>query len=112
MSNKPTPLPGVTHLQFLVLTLVADGKPLGRAVRDELRRHGIRRTGPAFYQMMARLEEAGLVEGWYEQKVVDGQLLKERRYRATPAGRRAWAGTRDFYGAVLAARPRRRWSDA
>ena len=35
---------------------------------------------------MARLEDAGLVAGQYEQKVVDGQIIKERRYALTPRG--------------------------
>ena len=47
--------------------------------------------------MMARLEDAGLVEGSYRQKVIDGQLLKQRHYRVRPAGARAWSVTRDFY---------------
>ena len=37
---------------------------------------------------MARLEDAGLVAGEYDQKIVDGQIIKERRYALTPARRR------------------------
>ena len=58
---------------------------------------GVRNSGPAFYQMMARLEESGLVEGWYEQKILAGQTLKERRYRLTRTGLRAVSDTRAFY---------------
>jgi hypothetical protein len=76
---------------------------LGREIRRELARQGVRRSGPAFYQMMARLEDTGQVEGWYDQKVIDGQLIKERHYRTRPAGARAWAVTRDFYLARLRA---------
>lgn len=90
-------LPAITHLQFLVLGLLRDQPQAGRDIRAELRGHGVRRTAPAFYQMMARLEDAGLVEGWYDQKVVEGQLIKERHYRIRPAGARAWSVTRDFY---------------
>ena len=94
-------LPRITHLQFLVLgELLAAPQP-GRDIRAELHRHGVRRTAPAFYQMMARLEDAGFVEGWYEQKVVEGQLIKERHYRLRPAGLRVWTATRDFYLARL-----------
>jgi DNA-binding PadR family transcriptional regulator len=96
-------LPGITHLQFLVLGLLHDQPQAGRDIRTQLQRHGVRRTAPAFYQMMARLEDAGLVEGWYDQKVVDGQLIKERHYRLRPAGARAWGLTRDFYLARLRA---------
>jgi DNA-binding PadR family transcriptional regulator len=106
-------LPEVTHLQFLVLGLLRSDERLGRELRDELAGHRVRRSAAAFYQMMARLEEAGLVEGWYDQKVVEGQIIKERRYRLTKAGARAWAETRDFYVASLAqAAPKKRWSDA
>jgi DNA-binding PadR family transcriptional regulator len=57
----------------------------------------VRRSAPAFYQMMARLEDAGLVDGDYDQKIVDGQIIKERRYALTPTGESAWKRTRDFY---------------
>jgi DNA-binding PadR family transcriptional regulator len=96
-------LPSITHLQFVVLDLLRGEARAGRDIREELRRFGVRRSAPAFYQMMARLEDAGFVEGWYEQKVVDGQLIKERSYRIKQAGARAWAATRDFYAASLKA---------
>jgi DNA-binding PadR family transcriptional regulator len=96
-------LPVITHLQFAVLGLLHDQTRAGRDIREELRRFGVRRSAPAFYQMMARLEDAGYVEGWYEQKVIEGQLIKERSYRLRPAGARAWAATRDFYAASLQA---------
>ena len=54
-------IPDITHLQFLVLGMLRGGERLGRTVRRSLARHGVARTGPAFYQMMARLEDAGLV---------------------------------------------------
>jgi hypothetical protein len=47
--------------------------------------------------MMSRLEEAGFVEGWYDQKLVEGQNIKERRYRLTRTGLRACESTRAFY---------------
>ena len=94
MSKK---LPPVTHLQFLVLGALAEGEQAGRDLRALLSTYGLKASGPAFYQMMARLEEGGLVEGWYAQQVVDGQHLKERRYRLTRPGRRAHDETRSFY---------------
>jgi len=90
-------LPAVTHLQVLVLEAVKDGDAIGRDLRDRLAGHGVRNSAPAFYQMMGRLEEAGLVDGWYEQKLVAGQNVKERRYRITRRGRRALDQTRAFY---------------
>lgn len=93
MSN----LPPVTHLQVLVLEAVSEDEQIGRDLRDHLAAQGIRNSAPAFYQMMARLEETGLVEGWYEQKLVGGQNVKERRYRITRRGRQALIETRNFY---------------
>ena len=90
-------IPEVTHLQFLVLGALRAGSRPGRAVRRALARHGVKRDGPAFYQMMARLEDAGMVSGEYDQKVVDGQMIKERRYTLTPRGESAWSATREFY---------------
>ena len=96
-------IPDVTHLQFLVLGLLRGGERPGRLVRRALAKHGVERTGPAFYQMMARLEDAGLVAGEYEQKVVDGQIIKERRYALTPRGDAAWTSTRAFYSDAFGA---------
>jgi DNA-binding PadR family transcriptional regulator len=96
-------MPDITHLQFLVLGMLRQSPRLGRHLRRELARHGVRRSGPAFYQMMARLEDAGLVDGEYDQKIVAGQIIKERRYRVTPDGAAAWNATRDFYLTKIAA---------
>ena len=90
-------IPEITHLQFLVLGMLRGGERPAAHVRRALARHGVRRTGPAFYQMMARLEDAGLVAGEYDQKIVDGQIIKERRYALTARGEAAWTATRAFY---------------
>jgi len=100
---SPRPLPAVTHLQFLVLGLLRSGARTGRAVRKGLARHGVRRSGPAFYQMMSRLEDAGFVAGEYDQKIVDSQIIKERRYTLTPMGDAAWTATRAFYDEAIGA---------
>lgn len=94
---SPKPVPSITHLQFLVLEALVDGEQAGRDIRTLLASHDVRRSAPAFYQMMARLEDGAFVEGWYDQKVVEGQMLKERRYRLTRSGRRALDETRAFY---------------
>jgi len=90
-------LPDITHLQFLVLDALTGAEQAGRDIRALLTSHGVRSSGPAFYQMMGRLEDAKLVEGWYDQKVVGGQHLKERRYRLTRRGVKAVDETRAFY---------------
>ena len=94
---SPAPVPQITHLQFLVLAALRSGARRGRHLRRELGRHGVERSAPAFYQMMARLEDAGLVDGEYDQKIVAGQIIKERRYRLTESGEAEWKRTRDFY---------------
>jgi DNA-binding PadR family transcriptional regulator len=90
-------LPRITHLQFSVLASLRGGEQAGKAVRGQLAELGLRRSGPAFYQLMSRLEDAGLVEGRYDQKVIDGQIIKERFYAITEDGLDAWQATRDFY---------------
>ena len=104
---SPRPLPEVTHLQFLVLGILRSGSRTGHVVRKTLARHGIRRSGPAFYQMMSRLEDAGLVAGEYDQKIVDAQIIKERRYTLTAIGESAWSATRAFYDDAIGAYGRR-----
>ena len=90
-------MPEITHLQYLVLALLRDSPRLGRQVRHRLAQHGVRRSAPAFYQMMARLEDAGLVAGDYDQRIIERQIIKERRYTLTATGEAAWKKTRDFY---------------
>jgi DNA-binding PadR family transcriptional regulator len=105
-------LPRLTHLQFLVLGLLRNGEQPGRLVRETLARHGAKRSAPAFYQLMARLERDGLVEGWYEQITVGGQGVTERRYRIRPIGTQLWTEARDFYAAIGTRGVEARWSDA
>ena len=95
-------MPAITHLQFLVLGLLRGSERPGRYVRRALAKRGVTRSAPAFYQMMARLEDAGFVDGAYDQKIVDGQIIKERRYTLTSAGEAAWAATRAFYSEAIA----------
>jgi DNA-binding PadR family transcriptional regulator len=90
-------VPRLTHLQFLVVGIVRGRTVPGREVRDRLKSFGVRKSGPAFYQLMARLEDSGLVEGGYHQEIVEGQIIRERRYVITGAGGRAWEASRDFY---------------
>lgn len=90
-------VPELSHLQFLVLADLMREEKTGREIRETLRRYRVRQSGPAFYQMMARLEKAGLATGWYTQQVVGGQIIKERQYRITAGGARAWEECRSFY---------------
>jgi DNA-binding PadR family transcriptional regulator len=105
-------LPAITPLQFLVLGLVRSGEQPGRFIRHVLADQGARRSAPAFYQLMARLERDGLVEGRYHPIAVGDQAVNERRYRITPAGASAWTRTRTFYAGSALTRARKRWSHA
>jgi hypothetical protein len=90
-------LPEITHLQFLVVSQLLRGAARGRDLRAGLKDESVRQSGPAFYQMMAGLEDTGFVSGWYEQQIVDGQIIRERHYKVLASGRKAWQGSRDFY---------------
>lgn len=94
-------LPRLSHLQFLVLGTLIGGERVGREVRQRLEQFGVRRSGPSFYQLMARLEDAGFVQGRYEQEIVDGQIIRERSYKIRASGITAWKQCRDFQTAVI-----------
>lgn len=96
-------IPELSHLQTLVLECLGPQKRSGRELRQLLAHTGVKKSGPAFYQLMARLEEAGLVEGEYSQKIVEGQIIKERWYRVTGQGARAAQRTLEFYSRWLPA---------
>ena len=92
-----TLLPQLSHLQVRVIECLGANKCSGRELRDLLAAKGTKKSGPAFYQLMARLEEAGFVQGEYSQKIVEGQIIKERFYRVTGQGERALQQTLQFY---------------
>jgi DNA-binding PadR family transcriptional regulator len=99
--RRPDPaVPAISHLQAVALGALLSSDQPGRVIREHLKRYGARRTAAAFYQMMARLERDGLVEGWYQQIQSGDQAVTERWYRVTAAGRRAWHHTRAFYESV------------
>jgi DNA-binding PadR family transcriptional regulator len=105
-------LPALTHLQFLVLGVLLSGQQSGRAIRQTIEQYGIRRSAPAFYQMMARLERDAMVDGWYEQVKIGDQAVTERRYRTTAAGSKMWERAYAFYQGVHVSVRERRWSNA
>jgi len=94
-------IPRLSHLQFLVLGALREGRRSGREMRERIEAFGTRMSGPAFYQLMARLEDAKLVEGTYHQQIVEGQIIRERHYKITAAGSRAWTRTSEFYLQVI-----------
>ena len=94
MSNG---VPRLSHLQFLVVGILRGGGQAGRDIRGALKDFGVRKTGPAFYQLMSRLEDSGYVQGSYHQDIVESQIIRERHYSLTGEGARSWEATRDFY---------------
>ena len=64
-----------------VLAILAKGDRTGRAIRQLLEDRDIKLSGPAFYQFMANMEDEGLVTGWYEEKIVEGETIRQRWYR-------------------------------
>jgi DNA-binding PadR family transcriptional regulator len=101
--SRSVDIPSLSHLQFLVLGALLSAEHPGRTIRGATARFGVRQSGAAFYQMMARLERDGLVDGWYDQVTVGDQAVTERRYRITAKGKRAWSAVRAFYETVSAA---------
>lgn len=96
-----TGIPPLSHLQFLVLGVLRQQSLPGREIREQLRSYDVRKSGPAFYQLMARLEDAGLVKGSYHQEIVESQIIRERHYKITASGSRSWEASRDFYIRVI-----------
>jgi DNA-binding PadR family transcriptional regulator len=90
-------LPQLSHLQVMVLECLGANKRSGRELRELLAKNKIKKNGPAFYQLMSRLEDAKFVEGEYSQKIVEGQIIKERVYWITGQGERAMQRTLQFY---------------
>ena len=98
-------LPDITHRQFLVLSLLMHGEVSGRVLRQKIAEHGTQKTTPAFYQLMSRLEDANLVTGRYVDKTIDGERIRERRYRITRLGERARTTAREFYAHPIPLQP-------
>jgi DNA-binding PadR family transcriptional regulator len=90
-------IPKLSHTQFAVLSVLMEEPASGRRLRGCLAELGFRQGGPAFYQLMARMEDANFVVGSYDQKIVKSQIIRERHYRITAVGRSAWNDTRQFY---------------
>jgi DNA-binding PadR family transcriptional regulator len=92
------PLPTLTALQAAILDSAGSRETAGQEIREYLKKnHGFRISGPAFYQAMARLEEAGFVQGQYKSEVIEGQIIKRRVYRLTGQGECALDETIGFY---------------
>ena len=92
----------LSSLQFLILGILLDRDCPGRTVRDRLAEFGEGKTGPAFYRLMSRMEDAGVIVGRYDHEVVAGQMIRQRIYRVSAEGRRKWDAQRAFQDRVVA----------
>jgi DNA-binding PadR family transcriptional regulator len=92
-------VPLISHLQWLVIVILGTSEMTGKDLRSQLASRGMSKSGPSFYQMMGRLEEADYVRGKYVSEVIDGQIIKERVYQVTPSGQRVRSDTEKFYAA-------------
>jgi hypothetical protein len=90
-------LPDLTHLQMLLIEVLGARRMSGKELRAALKQVGVNKTCPAFYQLMARMEQAGFVAGDYEDKSVDGVPIRERFCRLTGHGSKSYDATRRFY---------------
>ena len=79
----------LTDAEEAVLSVLDGGDEWGCKIREQLKKQKIRQSIPAFYSMMARLEAAGYVRGWFEARVAANTPIKQRRYSLTPEGHRA-----------------------
>ncbi len=95
-------VPELSHLQIAVLDALGAKELSGRELREALKQAGVSKNGPAFYQLMARLEDSQFVRGHYDEKVIEGQRIKERRYTLTGEGEKALRSAANFYTPIAA----------
>ena len=79
-----------TTQQLAVIGCLINGELSGRDLRAELEKRKAGMSRGAFYRLMSRTEEAKLVKGRFETKEIGGNPIKQRFYRVTGVGMRAW----------------------
>jgi len=89
----------LSHSHFAVLDVLGTKERSGREIRESLHLHNIKKDGPAFYHLMAQLQDDKLVDGWFEEEIIDEQIIKKRFFLATAKGIHAWMCTRDYHKA-------------
>lgn len=85
-------IPEISVPQLVAMGMMrkhAEMKP-ARQLKEELGDYGYVKNGQGFYQMIARLEELGFVDGMYREKVVDGFVIRQRHYALTVEGIRVY----------------------
>jgi len=97
---KREPLP---HLQFLIIAIMGHRKMSGRDIREAMKAQGAHKTKAAAYQLFARMVDAGLLEGDWEEWLEDGETYRRKVFKVTGQGHLAYDRTRDFYEKPLVA---------
>ena len=100
------PPPDLTHIQFAVIDALGAREQVGEKVRDALRVRGIKQSLAAFYMLMKRMEDAGLVKGRYELIQVGPYRAKERHYKVVGQGFKAREKALEWYQPTTEAIPR------
>ncbi len=92
------PIPKLTPLQFLILScLTSHHEAYGHSLRASLRKEETKaRSGPSFYMLMTRMENASLVKSRYERNEDGGWVTTQTVYRITKKGISAFKGFRKF----------------
>ena len=86
-----------SHIQCLTLASIGTEEVTGNTLRARLLEAGIVSEGPAFYQMMKRLEADGLTVGRYAQVETSRQPVTIHCYTTTEKGRATLAAVVEFY---------------
>lgn len=94
-------IPNLSHLQAVVLNILLDEEnKSGEEIRQELESVEPK-EGPAFYQLMQRMEKSGYVEGEYKMFSFRGRKARrERFYRLTSKGIEALQHSTKFYSKI------------
>ncbi len=86
MLTPTPPKPEPTPLELTYLDALRDGKKLGKQMRGRLRRWGVRGSKGAFYGVMKRLMDNGLVRSERAPRSKGPYRGPERYYELTDAG--------------------------
>src|SRR4051812_38366086 len=89
LSRGGATMPALSPVEQAILALLdrySGDEVSGRSLRSLLRGRGFRRTAPAFYFTMMRLEDKGLVLCREEVRVVEGLEVRDRYYRRGAEG--------------------------
>jgi len=90
-------VPDLSHVQFFVLESLMVCPLSTKQLRSELHGVGWARSKPTFHELTKRLEERGLIHGFFERKFVGYFVIRERHYEITTAGVRAYHEAQAFY---------------